>query len=492
MPSSQQKIISLDITKLKNIKNCKLDFSGKPLTAIMGVNGIGKSTILHALACCYKPTSVQRKDYKFSEFFPPNTYALWNDSEFKIKFSYRDGERVYAEVEREYKKRDRWAPRYNNRPDRYVSFTGIESCVPDIEIDKSRNFLTLTLSEQRDDNSIRILNECRYVLNIQYEELAVCRSSRNKKYLAVRRQDIGGYCTSLSMGAGEQRVFKILSEVNTCPEYSLILIDEIDLLLHENALKRLIEKLDEIATARKLQIIFTTHSMLMSEMSDFVNIQYLVQSPEMTLVQTSISTDAIWELTGTQQWPIKVYVEDVLSQTIIHKIASELDCARFVKIYLFGPAINAFTVIAGKVLNSALDDKTIAVLDGDVYKTSEDKIDRIRKVITGQNYQLEREKVLNAMLQYNLPEGITPEKFIHDAILRLPREILSENDENRRALNDVGVLEDEHKYINAAIERRGLEYKVGVYQIIDLFAKCAEWADFTAPIRQWMQTVNNV
>ena len=87
MPSSQQKIISLDITKLKNIKNCKLDFSGKPLTAIMGVNGIGKSTILHALACCYKPTSVQRKDYKFSEFFPPNTYALWNDSEFKIKFS---------------------------------------------------------------------------------------------------------------------------------------------------------------------------------------------------------------------------------------------------------------------------------------------------------------------------------------------------------------------------------------------------------------------
>lgn len=106
MPSSQQKIISLDITKLKNIKNCKIDFSGKPLTAIMGVNGIGKSTILHALACCYKQTDVERKDYKFPDFFSPNTYALWNDSCFKLSFSYRDGARESGVVEREYIKRD--------------------------------------------------------------------------------------------------------------------------------------------------------------------------------------------------------------------------------------------------------------------------------------------------------------------------------------------------------------------------------------------------
>ena len=76
MPSCLQKIISLDITKLKNIKNCRIDFSGKPLTAIMGVNGIGKSTILHALACCYKPTDVARKDYKFPDFFPPMLFGM--------------------------------------------------------------------------------------------------------------------------------------------------------------------------------------------------------------------------------------------------------------------------------------------------------------------------------------------------------------------------------------------------------------------------------
>ena len=64
MPISQQRINSLKIKKLKNLKNCNIDLSNKPLVAIMGVNGVGKSTILHALACCYKPTATPRKDYK--------------------------------------------------------------------------------------------------------------------------------------------------------------------------------------------------------------------------------------------------------------------------------------------------------------------------------------------------------------------------------------------------------------------------------------------
>lgn len=44
------------------------------------------------------------------------------------------------------------------------------------------------------------------------------------------------------MGAGEQRVFKILSALYSVPKYSLVLIDEVDLLLHTNALRRLIKK----------------------------------------------------------------------------------------------------------------------------------------------------------------------------------------------------------------------------------------------------------
>ena len=253
----------------------------------------------------------------------------------------------------------------------------------------------------------------------------------------------------------------------------------------------MIQKLFEIATNRNLQIVFTTHSMLMTELTQYVDIRYLVQTPEMTLVQTSISTDSIWQLTGTQNRPISIYVEDLLSQMIITKIARDQDCARNIEIYRFGPAINAFTVIAGKALNGTLNSKTIAVLDGDVYKTVEEKAGRIQEVLTGQTYQPQREQVLQAILQYDLPTGIKPESYIRDSILALPEEILPTNAEVRQVLHDIGVLEDEHGYISIAIERMGFTYEVGLSEFINLFAKSDRWSNFTLPIRQWLQLANN-
>ena len=78
---------------------------------------------------------------------------------------------------------------------------------------KIKTFQSLTLSEQTGDISQKVLKGCKFILDIQYERLAICVGRQNKTYLGVLRQDIGGYCTALSMGAGEQRVFKILNEV---------------------------------------------------------------------------------------------------------------------------------------------------------------------------------------------------------------------------------------------------------------------------------------
>lgn len=486
MPISQQRIESVHFTKLKNLKNLDVDFSEKPLTAIMGVNGAGKSTILHALACCYKPGTVARKDYKFTEFFLPNTFALWNDSDFTIRYSYREAERVYSNIEKRYSKNERWVPRYAKRPERYISYLGINTCVPDIEVDSTKSFMRLTLSEQSDQTSEKIVQACKLVLNIPYERLAICKSALNKEYLGVLREPIG-YCTSLSMGAGEQRIFKILSEAYRCPKYSLLLIDEIDLLLHDNALKRLIQKLYEIATDRHLQIIFTTHSVLMMDLKDFVCIRYLIQTPEATLCQTSISTDSILQLTGEQHRPIHIYVEDELSKTIITQICSELNCKRFVNVFIFGPAVNAFTVIAGKVLNNEDTGKTLAVLDGDVYKTQDEKEHRIQAVITGQGLDEKRAQVLSCISQYNLPAGQKPELFIRNSILALSDAILPSYDEFRIVLNEIGIVDDDHKYIDDAIERLDLDYKVGLSTVVKWFAKTEYWETYTLPVRTWIE-----
>lgn len=488
MPVSQQHIDSMHIQKLKGIQDLEIDFSESNLIAIMGVNGVGKSTILHALACCYRPDVVERKDYKFSDFFLPNTYALWNDSVFSIQYSYRDGTRVYEGIERKYQKKERWTPKYSTRPQRYVAYLGIDSCVPDIELDSTKSFVAFTVNEQNDDTSEKILRACKYILNISYTQLAICKNPSGKEYLGVMREDIGRY-TSLSMGAGEQRIFKIISQVYRCPKYSLILIDEIDLLLHENALKRLIQKLSEISANRNLQIVFTTHSMIMNDLTGYLKIRYLVQTPHSTLVQTAISTDSILQLTGATVRPIHIYVEDRLSEAVINQLCTELNCKRYVQVYIFGPAINSFTVIAGKVLNNELDEKTVAILDGDVYVSQQDKEARINDVITGQAYAPQRAQVLNSVLQYQLPPQKKPEMFIRESILSLAYNVLPEENEIRLVLNEIGVVDDDHDYVDDAIRRLDLEYQVGVSRIIDLFSKSEQWDNYIHPVREWLESV---
>ncbi len=47
--------------------------------------------------------------------------------------------------------------------------------------------------------------------------------------------------------------------------------------------------------------------------------------------------------------------------------------------------------------------KTIAILDGDLYISEAEKMERIQSVITGQAYDYQRQQVLHAILQYQLP-----------------------------------------------------------------------------------------
>lgn len=56
-PVIKQSLDRVKFTQLKGLKNLDIHFGNKKVTAIFGVNGCGKSTILHALACLYRPCS---------------------------------------------------------------------------------------------------------------------------------------------------------------------------------------------------------------------------------------------------------------------------------------------------------------------------------------------------------------------------------------------------------------------------------------------------
>lgn len=77
--------------------------------------------------------------------------------------------------------------------------------------------------------------------------------------------------SSLSMSAGEQKIFLILETILKEDKNALILIDELDLLLHDEALKKLIDAISTHAEDKNKQIIFTTHREMVTTLSDKIN-----------------------------------------------------------------------------------------------------------------------------------------------------------------------------------------------------------------------------
>lgn len=266
----------MHISKLKGLYNLDLVFD-KNLVAIMGVNGAGKSTILHALACINNRYE-KGEEYKFNYFFTPTTDTTWKDSCFTV-VTYDENEKKTSE-KTFMKNKKRWI-NYADRPKRDIYYLGVSTCIPEIEIEKTKSFINYISNQDNGKNAKNIVNDASYILNKDYTELLLNETSK-KKYMGVSTQEGVSY-SSLSMGAGEQRVIKILQMMYSAHQYSMLLIDELDLLLHADAFRKLVEKISDIASKKNMQIIFTTHSMEMTELTKFADIRYIEKNRESML-----------------------------------------------------------------------------------------------------------------------------------------------------------------------------------------------------------------
>lgn len=485
MAITQQVIHSLKIKVLKNLIDLDMSFDGSSVTAILGPNGNGKSTVLHALACAFEPNE-DGKNYKFSSFFLPNTDALWNGSELEIIHSYRDGQAQHQNITRKYKKTNiRWTPRYANRPKRDVIYIGIDKCVPMIESEKRNSRINYSTQALNEEIITTILSKASLVLNRQYSTYNVHTAS-GKNFIGVVVE--GLRYSALSMSAGEQKVFYILEKVFKSKNNTLILIDELDLLLHDRAMKALVDVIQERATNKNLQIIFTTHRESILELEEKINIRHILCTPEKSLCFNETKPDAINRLTGSQPRPIEIFVEDDLSGAVISKLSSQLRGAKYVSIQRYGAAINCFTTVGGLLFSGDNCENSAFLLDGDVYITEDEKRVRLNKVITGHDEQAvaHRDSALSKIYQLILPQNVKPEKYIHSLIISTPESDNEEFNEIIEAAKDVIVVDDAHKYIGDIIDRLGWDKKTGLSKIIDLVATTDSWDDYVRGIKNWL------
>ncbi|WP_363502384.1 AAA family ATPase [Burkholderia sp. LMU1-1-1.1] len=488
MPQTQQKLHFAKIKKLKNLVELdEIRFDEKPLTAILGPNGCGKSTILHALACSYRPLDGgTQPNHKFTHWFTANTDANWAGSEFSLEHSYRDAE-LATHTQRYRKDGDRWAPKYERRPQRHVALIGIASCVPKIEEERYTSIIRYNTNHHADDASIVIRRHMSTIFNRSYDELNTHQAGR-KRYNGLAHG--GTRYSSLSMGAGEQRVLNLLTQVFGSPRYGLVLIDEIDLLLHTEALKNLIAILAVRAADKSLQIIFTTHREVVLEMNDRVSIKHLFQAPHRTLCFSDTKPDALRRLTGHQLRPLEIFVEDPVATAIVEYELSALGMKRHTSVTTYGAAINLFTVAAGLSLTGMNEfPNTLFLQDGDVYVSEEERKARLDAVLTGtEPATVVRKHVISAAIaKFTAADFASPEVCLHRMIIGLNPE---QNETAREIIlisRGIVAVADNHSFTHQVIEILDMGEQAGNAKIVATAALSDQWAIYTGELRAWLQ-----
>ena len=170
--------------------------------------------------------------------------------------------------------------------------------------------------------------------------------------------------SGFNMGAGEDGLLELLSACLDCPEGTLVLVDEIELGLHETAQERLMLELKDLCYSRKLQIICTTHSGRILESLPPQGRILIERVDKSTRVTVGPSAKlATGRVVGRQQVEVSVIVEDDVSEALV-LAALSYDARARSKILPVGSKGAVLRSLATHYCEGC-DSAYCAVLDGD-------------------------------------------------------------------------------------------------------------------------------
>ncbi|MGP2427132.1 AAA family ATPase [Yersinia bercovieri] len=416
---AQLRLKDIQIQSLKGISDCIITFpADKKVTAIMGMNGSGKSTIIHALACCYKPRDFTSKENnRFSDFFTPHDDNNWRDSGFTAHFyagslNNRDNKILFVPTSapndvftQVYSKVSRWQPVYARRPVKESLYLGLQTLgTLSDDLAASRHARYVSQNFEPAYIKQKILESMCRVLEADYSDLMTCTTNRGYTFSKFTKNGIT--YTEHTMGAGEKRVFEVLKAAHDplLRPNGLLLIDELDVLLHEKAFKKLVEELIVIAEEALLEIVVSTHRESIVQFRRAINIVSIFNMGTGITAFPGVSADALRQLTDIQPEMISVFVEDELARTAINVLLEREALTDKVDVELFGAAENSAVVLAGLMLAGTDIKKVICVLDGDVHRTVSERHKIVNKCLTGTDKREQRRVVITRIFEFSLAD----------------------------------------------------------------------------------------
>jgi energy-coupling factor transporter ATP-binding protein EcfA2 len=274
-----------------------------PVTALVGPNGGGKTTILGAAACAYKSVRPRLFFAKSGRFDDSMT-------DWRIEYELIDRDLNARDVLRRTAAfhSQKWS---RDALDREVVFFGVSRTVPANE----RPELQKCISNRFTVDASHVLEIGQPIIEAVgrilgkdisgYTQVHVDQSGRIS--MLTGTVPSGPSYSEFHFGAGESSVIRMVMAIESLGDNSLILIEEIENGLHPVATIRIVEYLIEVASRKSAQAIFTTHSNDALKPLPFQGIWASIQSQ---VFQGKLDIAALRAIAGQIEARLAIFCED--------------------------------------------------------------------------------------------------------------------------------------------------------------------------------------
>lgn len=364
----KQFIQSIKITNIHGWTGQEIKFN-YPIVAVVGENGIGKSTFLKAAVCAYQNKS--GKNFYPSKMFMSTHWDADALSGAIIEYNVRQGDK---RLNLKWKKTKDWGftPK-KNKPQRNVYFLDISRTVP---LDATAGYAKIAMTANSEVGNEIVLHEesirqLSYVLGQGYTKARFTGTDVDRKREVGLLTKDCGEISQFHQGAGEDSILDLFKLLQDIPEQSLLVIDEVENSLHPQAQRRFVRYLLELSRRKKLQIILSTHSPYVLEELPLKARIMLVKLLDKKDIIYEVSSDYALSTIDENIHPeLYVYLEDDEAVTMFWEIMKK-DCDRYDEYTkkISTRAVGSYSVVGTLnelAKNNKLPQKSIAIIDGDI------------------------------------------------------------------------------------------------------------------------------
>lgn len=408
-----------------------------PVTAIIGPNGGGKTTVLGAAGCAYitvKPSQFFAKSGRFDD----------NMQNWKINYELIDKQINNRDsISRTIKFTNfKWTRDHLSRT---VAVFGVSRTVPANERAEFRKCASsrFTIEKERIfELEQAVISSSQKILGKDltgYNRITV--DDNGKVTLLTGMTEKGIQFSEFHFGAGESSIIKMVLEIENLPDNSLILIEEIENGLHPIATIRMVEYLIDVAIRKKSQAIFTTHS---NEALLPLPAKAIWSAINNKFFQGKLDVKSLRAITGQVEARLAIFVEDEFAKLWVESVIATDTNIHHDEIQVHKMEGDGIAVKVNKYhnLNPTANHSSICIIDGD-----------------SEQQESESDKV------YRLP-GEYPESYIYDSILE---KVNSTTDsvigELTVALHKPYEKQEEVKQILNEVRRTNMDYHLLFSQV---------------------------